>query len=198
MGFIPSGHRLRWSLRSWPSTPLPLASLLRAAEMIQQVRPLHRRRHLRLQRRRPSSRSCRICTATPSSPGRGRQPKRRGTAPAARRATAIRQSTPCLARSFSERSRTPGPRMTRSRSSSPRAGRRTRAASRLPGEAGEDGVHHHRRGAGNHRRTALRGVRPEREHDSRRTGLRVLHLRPAGEGSGDAGLVPFARQGRLV
>ena len=75
-----------------------------------------------------------------------------------------------------------------------------RAATRLPGEAGEDGDHDHRRRAGNHRRTALRGVRPEREHDSRRAGLRLLHLQPAWEGSGDArsGSARSSRQSRLA
>ena len=90
-----------------------------------------------------------------------------------------------------------GPTKTRSRSSSPRAGRRTRSfavARRSRRRRSPPPSTGSRQSSTN----CIAGYHPEREHDSRRTGLRVLHLRPAGEGSGDAGLVPVARQGRFV
>ncbi len=145
----------------------------------------------------PRSHSSRISTATPSIPGRESRPKQRGTAPA-RPATATRQSTAFLARSLSERLRFAGPAKATLKRIRRQGPEDEREASRLPVEAGEDGVNDHRRRGGNHRRTALRGVCAECDRYSRRARLRLLHLRPTGEGSGDAGLVPVAREGRLV
>ena len=72
------------------------------------------------------------------------------------------------------------------------------AARSVPGGSGCDCFHHHRWRTGDCRRGGLRRVRAVGDRDSRRTRLCVLHVRSAGQGSRDAGVVRIVDPSRCV